>query len=211
MANKIYLKDGGLNSSTIPEGYIALGSDNGELKLKTGDQISSVGGFTSQIESGLDTYIYSGLSKTTGNKYISGGETFSEWQVIAGVPLIQNDVYFSGSQYVYVKYIGKVVTPIESVISISGQKNTFTSVDTIFDTITTPFGPNGLVTNSATEVEPIAFAGLLIDNSTLSNEYEFWVVAVHSSEFESVVTINTTFIAPEGVEITLDRGPVPVP
>jgi hypothetical protein len=211
MANKIYLKDGGLNSSTIPEGYIALGSDNGELKLKTGDQISSVGGFTSQIESGLDISIYSGLSKT-GNKLIAGGETFSEWQVIAGVPLIQNDVYFSGSQYVYVKYIGKVVTPIGGDFSISGQKNTFTSVDTFFDTITTPFGPNGLVTNySSTEVEPIAFAGLLIDNSTLSNEYEFWVVAVHSSEFESVVTINTTFIAPEGVEITLDRGPVPVP
>ena len=33
MAYKIYLRDGGLNtSSTIPPGYTALGTDNGELK-----------------------------------------------------------------------------------------------------------------------------------------------------------------------------------
>jgi hypothetical protein len=45
MARRIYIKDGGLNtSSTIPPGYTAIGSDSGELKLKTGDQISSVGG-----------------------------------------------------------------------------------------------------------------------------------------------------------------------
>lgn len=43
MARIIYIKDGGLNTSTtIPPGYTALGSDIGELKKKVVDTISGV-------------------------------------------------------------------------------------------------------------------------------------------------------------------------
>jgi hypothetical protein len=45
MARKIYIKNGGLSSSdTTPEGYTALGSDSGVLKVKVEDTITSVGG-----------------------------------------------------------------------------------------------------------------------------------------------------------------------
>jgi hypothetical protein len=45
MAYKIYLKDGGLNTSpTIPPGYTALGSDSGDIKKKVVDTISDIGG-----------------------------------------------------------------------------------------------------------------------------------------------------------------------
>ena len=43
MAYKIYLRDGGLNtSSTIPPGYTAIGTDGGELKKKVVDTINFV-------------------------------------------------------------------------------------------------------------------------------------------------------------------------
>ena len=45
MARKIYIKNGGLSSSdTTPEGYTALGSDSGVLKVKVENTITSVGG-----------------------------------------------------------------------------------------------------------------------------------------------------------------------
>ena len=45
MARKIYIKNGGLYSSdTTPEGYTALGSDSGVLKVKVENTITSVGG-----------------------------------------------------------------------------------------------------------------------------------------------------------------------
>ena len=45
MAYKIYLRDGGLNTSpTIPTGYTALGSDSGDIKKKVVDTVSDVGG-----------------------------------------------------------------------------------------------------------------------------------------------------------------------
>jgi hypothetical protein len=45
MAYKIYLRDGGLDTSpTIPPGYTALGSDSGDIKKKVVDTVSDVGG-----------------------------------------------------------------------------------------------------------------------------------------------------------------------
>lgn len=45
MARRIYIKDGGLNTSpTIPPGYTALGSDSGFLKTKVVDAVSDIGG-----------------------------------------------------------------------------------------------------------------------------------------------------------------------
>jgi hypothetical protein len=45
MARRIYIKDGGLNtSSTIPPGYTAIGTDSGDLKKKVVDTISDIGG-----------------------------------------------------------------------------------------------------------------------------------------------------------------------
>ena len=45
MARRIYIKDGGLNTSpTIPPGYTALGTNGGELKKKVVNTISDIGG-----------------------------------------------------------------------------------------------------------------------------------------------------------------------
>lgn len=42
MSRRIYIKNGSITSSSIPEGYTALGSENGELKIKIGDATSNV-------------------------------------------------------------------------------------------------------------------------------------------------------------------------
>ena len=42
MSRRIYIKDGGLTSSVVPDGYTALGSENGELKIRVGDTTSNV-------------------------------------------------------------------------------------------------------------------------------------------------------------------------
>ena len=45
MARRIYIKDGGLNTSpTIPPGYTAIGTNGGELKKKVVNTISDIGG-----------------------------------------------------------------------------------------------------------------------------------------------------------------------
>jgi hypothetical protein len=164
------------------------------------------GSATIEPESGLDESILSSVFKT-GKKFVFNDQNYDEWQIIANVPLL-TDPYF-GSQSVYVKYIGKIVLPITNVLpaSAGGQQSTFTSADTTFNIVVSPFGPNGLVTNfNSGDVEPIAFATLFVDNTNLSNEYELWVAAAHNNDFESIVTIITSFIAPADVELIFDRG-----
>jgi len=78
MAYKIYLKDGGLNTSpTIPPGYTALGSDSGDIKKKVVDTVSDVGGAGSGSYFKYVTSIYTngdGDTKTLlYSEIISGG------------------------------------------------------------------------------------------------------------------------------------------
>jgi len=69
MARRIYIKDGGLNtSSTIPPGYTALGSDSGDLKKKVVDTVSDVGGGSGGYK------VYTALLTQ------SGGDDFQEQQ-----------------------------------------------------------------------------------------------------------------------------------
>jgi hypothetical protein len=103
MARRIYIKDGGLNtSSTIPPGYTALGSDSGELKLKTGDQISSVGGgsnstfFLGKITDPNDPYITLGQeNETIVGDYLIPANTLSG----IGIPSWSATVDFSTDQW----------------------------------------------------------------------------------------------------------------
>lgn len=53
---------------------------------------------------------------------------------------------------------------------------------------------------------PVQFAGLMFDNSTLDNEWEVFVLAGSQGNFESIVFIDVLVSAPEGFELTLDRG-----
>ena len=161
-------------------------------------------GATIELESGLEESIVSGLFKT-GKKFVFNNQTYDEWQLFASVPLIE-DPYF-GPEQVYIKYIGKIVLPITNTLSTGGQQSTFTSADSVFDTVVSPFGPAGLVTNFLSgDVEPIALATLAVDNSNLSNEYELWVVAAHNDDFESVATIIASFSSLADVELIFDRG-----
>lgn len=97
MAYKIYLRDGGLNTSpTIPPGYTALGSDSGDIKKKVVDTVSDVCGpqFSSRKYVAMLTQL-SGSAPTASilenNLIDSGGSpvtpTFSylgtgNWQII---------------------------------------------------------------------------------------------------------------------------------
>lgn len=77
MAYKIYLRDGGLNTSpTIPPGYTALGSDSGDIKKKVVDTVSNVGGGSGSYFKYVTSIYTDGDGHTTTLLYsdiVSGG------------------------------------------------------------------------------------------------------------------------------------------
>lgn len=162
-------------------------------------------GTTVELESGFDPNIFSAFYETD-QKFIAFGQTSSSWRLLASVPLIGTQ----GPTNVYVKYIGKIVAPVEAEsndVNIGTQQNSFYSSDNDFDRVTSHFGPGGLVTDYDSGLAvPVQFAGLMFDNSTLDNEWEVFVLAGSQGNFESIVFIDVLVSAPDGFELTLDRG-----
>jgi len=114
MAYKIYLRDGGLNTSpTIPTGYTALGSDSGDIKKKVVDTVSDVGGGGSGSYFKYVTTFYTvGDGDTVSILYsdiISGG-VIPDATALGGTA--SNDPYIDFNVQVYFpKYSGDVYTP----------------------------------------------------------------------------------------------------
>jgi hypothetical protein len=158
-----------------------------------------------ELETGFDPMIFSGFYETD-EKGAVAGQTSSIWRLLASVPLFGTQ----GPTNVYVKYIGKIVAPVEvepNGVSLGPQQSAFHSSDSDFDRVISHFGPSGLVTDYDSEYAvPVGFAGLMIDNSSISNEYEIFVLAGSQGNFESVAIIDTFISAPDGFELTLDRG-----
>jgi hypothetical protein len=101
MARRIYIKDGGLNtSSTIPPGYTAIGTDSGLLKKKVVDTISDIGGGGSStsktrvdvvsvgVKSGYGSSTFTGTTNTIGSNNLL-------WEVVDsnGNYLISDEFY----------------------------------------------------------------------------------------------------------------------
>lgn len=167
--------------------------------------VKDLTGFSIDAESGLDPTVFSVLFKTNDKGGLLG-DVRESWRLFASTPLQSFDPYV-GSENVYVKYVGKIVVPVGASLFISSQQSTFSSSDTDLGTLVTPFAPGGLVTNFNTgEFQSVQFAALQIDNTLFEEEYEIFILAADSSDFESTVTIDVTFFAPEGLELTLDRG-----
>lgn len=167
--------------------------------------VKDLTGFSVKLESGLDPTVFSTLVKTSDRGGILG-DVREFWRLFASTPLESFDPYV-GSENVYVKYVGKIVVPVGSSVSASYQQGTFTSSDTDLGTLVTPFAPGGLVTNFNTgEFQSVQFAALQIDNTLFEEEYEIFILVADSNDFESTVIIDVTFFAPEGLELTLDRG-----
>ena len=166
-------------------------------------------GTTVELESGFEPNVFSGFYKTD-QKFTGFGQTNSSWRLLAYVPLFEGP---QGPTNVYVTYIGKIVAPVEAEsndVNIGPQQNSFYSSDDDFDRVTSHFGPGGLVTDYDSGLAvPVQFAGLMFDNSTLDNEWEVFVLAGSQGNFESIVIIDVLVSAPEGFELTLDRGTPP--
>jgi hypothetical protein len=164
-----------------------------------------INGLSIELESGLDPTVFSTLVKTTDTGRVLG-DIRESWRLFASTPLQSFDPYV-GSENVYVKYIGKIVVPVGVTLNVSTSQSSFSSVDSDFGILVTPFGPGGLVTNFNTgEVQSVQFAALQVDNTLFEEEYEFWIIAGDSNDFESSVIIDILISVQEGVEITLDRG-----
>ena len=163
-------------------------------------------GTTVEFESGFEPNVFSGFYKTD-QKFTGFGQTNSSWRLLASVPLVEGP---QGPTNVYVTYIGKIVAPVEAGpndLNPGPQQNSFYSSDNDFDRVTSHFGPGGLVTDYDSGVAvPVQFAGLMFDNSELDNEYEVFVLAGSPQNFESIVFIDVLVSAPDGFELTLDRG-----
>lgn len=88
MARRIYIKDGGLNtSSTIPPGYTALGTNGGDLKKKVVDTISDIGGGSSTSKTRVDVVsvgVKSGGGTGTFQANVAGlsGSNNLLWEVV---------------------------------------------------------------------------------------------------------------------------------
>lgn len=155
-----------------------------------------------ELETGFEPDVISGFYKTD-EKFTFSGQTSSSWRLLASVPLFGTQ----GPTNVYVKYIGKIVAPVEpNDVNLGQQQSAFYSSDSDFDRVTSHFGPSGLVTDDSGYAVPVGFAGLMIDNSSISNEYEIFVLAGSQGNFESEAIIDTFISAPDGFELTLDRG-----
>jgi hypothetical protein len=167
--------------------------------------VKDLTGVSLDVESGIDPTVFSTLVKTNDRASISGNVRES-WRLIASTPLESFDPYV-GSENVYVKYVGKIVVPVGTTTNIASQNGIFSSTDTDLGTLITPFAPGGLVTNFNTgEFQSVQIAALQIDNTLFEEEYEIFILAADSNDFESAVTIDVTFFATEGSVITLDRG-----
>ena len=167
--------------------------------------VKDLTGFSFEVDSGLDPTVFSTLFKTKDRASISGNVRES-WRLIASTPLESFDPYV-GSENVYAKYVGKIVVPVGTTTNIASQQSIFSSSDIDLGTLVTPFAPGGLVTNFNTgEYQSVQIASLIIDNTLVEEEYEIFILAADSSDFESTVTIDVTFFATEGSVITLDRG-----
>lgn len=167
--------------------------------------VKDLTGVSLDVESGLDPTVFSTLIKTSDRGGLLG-DVRESWRLIASTPLESFDPYV-GSENVYVKYVGKIVVPVGTTIFTGSQNGTFISTDTDLGTLVTPFAPGGLVTNFNTgEFQSVQFAALQIDNTLFEEEYEIFILAADSNDFESTVTIDVTLSVQEGSVITLDRG-----
>lgn len=167
--------------------------------------VKDLTGFSVDAESGFDPTVFSALFKTNDKGGLLG-DVRESWRLFASTLFQSFDAYVV-SENVYVKYVGKIVVPVGSSIFITSQQSTFSSLDSEFGNLVTPFGPGGLVTNFNTgDVQSVQFAALQINNNVFEEEYEIFIMAGDSVDFESTVTIDVTFFAPEGLELTLDRG-----
>lgn len=100
-----------------------------------------------ELESGFDSNIFSGFYEIE-QKFTTLGQTSSAWRLLASAPLLEGP---QGPTNVYVKYIGKIVAPVEAEsndVNISTQQNSFYSSDNDFDRVTSHFGCNSEVGNS---------------------------------------------------------------
>jgi hypothetical protein len=167
--------------------------------------VKDLTGFSIEVESGLDPTVFSSLVKTNDRAVLSGNVRES-WRLIASTPLESFDPYV-GSENVYAKYVGKIVVPVGTTINVVSQQGIFSSSDIDLGTLVTPFAPGGFVTNFNTgEYQSVQIAALQIDNSLVEEEYEIFILAADSNDFESTVIIDVTFFVTEGSVITLDRG-----
>jgi len=101
MSRRIYIKDGGLTSSVVPDGYTALGSENGELKIKIGDTTSNVvvksyKSYVALLSQTTTSISPSALTLEVGKTYcildLKVGDDFSNVGYVSnGVPFVATD------------------------------------------------------------------------------------------------------------------------
>jgi hypothetical protein len=101
MSRRIYIKDGGLTSSFVPDGYTALGSENGELKIKIGDTTSNVvvksyKSYVALLSQTTTVLSPSALTLEVGKTYcilyLEVGDDFSNVGYVSnGVPFVATD------------------------------------------------------------------------------------------------------------------------
>lgn len=152
MARKIYIKDGGLNTSpTIPPGYTAIGTNGGELKKKVVDTISDICG--SQLSY---TKYVARISQPGGTIGGTPSATILENNLIDsdGLPVIPTFSYLGTGTWQIIGVAGSFI-PDKTIT----QWSTFDNAGSVFDIqisdITTPddriefysFGTPGVLTN----------------------------------------------------------------
>ena len=123
MARRIYIKDGGLNTSpTIPPGYTALGSDSGDIKKKVVDTISDV------CESQFSSRKYVAMISQLGG--VTPSATILENNLIDsdGLPVIPTFSYLSTGNWQIIGVTGSFI-PAKTIT----QWSTFQNAGNVFD------------------------------------------------------------------------------
>jgi hypothetical protein len=122
-----------------------------------------------EFESGFDSNIFSGFYEIE-QKFTTLGQTSSAWRLLASAPLLEGP---QGPTNVYVKYIGKIVAPVEAEsMIISTQQNSFYSSDNDFDRVTSHFGPGGLVTDYDSGTPFAVPFGVIVDTDLVKPTHQ---------------------------------------
>jgi hypothetical protein len=211
MATKIYLKDGGLDS-IIPDGYTALGLENGELKIRIGSTSSNVSSYKPIIKKQeLDLSLIPYVDESKGNiytesKHIDWSSTFPflvgdtlnhyTWDFDTSQYIIIGSAYIVATQSSIFESLNQGVDRSQSPLSISSITGTFSMYGGLDQQLPTDaiFGYEFLSTESTLPVVPSSYSPFVgcVLGTFITGEEVYYNDGVSNITLGTVVELTTT-------------------
>jgi hypothetical protein len=163
------------------------GDPGGPQGFQGPDGPSGLGGVNISIASGI---VSSEAGMTgTGRTYTDDSGTYDIYQFNAQTGLM------SGSTF-YVVYLGTIYDPLDTLTFRKiTSKNIVRAIDPTFQECQTSLGPGALVLDTVTGgVAPVDLMTVNVDNTTLTDFYDIFLIAGNANAFDAYADIEFEFI-----------------